>query len=450
MRIRFMQSFLISVWLVGLSLVPVRPAAAQTLTTLISFDCSTTGCGPLAGPILVGDTLYGCTTSTIFSVKTNGANFTVLNPLLDDPVPTTRLTLVGDTLYGTSGISGIGGLGLGVLCSINTAGGFPNAIYPFGSFTGDGGNPDGQLAASVDPLSGAAILYGTAQTHGGFGHGTVWVYEDIAWVYDVIVHDFSGDDGINPSGVILSSNTLYGTALFGGSFGSGTIFSVNTNGNGFTVLHHFGSVTNDGVRPQAGLTMSGNTLYGTTRFGGSMSNGIVFRINVDGTGFGILHTFTGIRDGLSSEGANPNGPLTLADNTLYGTTYYGGSLGVGTIFAVNTDGTGFTTLYNFPQVGLPGGLAIAGNVLYGMTGNTLFSLSVQPRLTISRSDTNVLLSWPASMDGFSYGGFSLQSTTNIAAPGAWTNLSVTPFIINNQSTVKQPISGAPQFFRLSK
>jgi hypothetical protein len=80
----------------------------------------------------------------------------------------------------------------------------------------------------------------------------------------------------------------------------------------------------------------------------------------------------------------------------------------------------------------------------------LFSLSVPPRLTISRSDTNVLLSWPASMDGFSYGGFRLESTTNLATPGSWTNLSVTPFIINNQSTVKQPISGAPQFFRLSQ
>lgn len=166
--------------------------------------------------------------------------------------------------------------------------------------------------------------------------------------YDVILHDFNGADGASPSGVILSSNTLYGTTLYGGTFGNGTIFSVNTNGNGFTILHHFGALTNDGVRPQSGLTLSGNTLYGTTRYGGSTGQGTVFKVNIDGTGFEILHTFTGVPNAKSDEGANPNGPLTLADNTLYGTTYYGGGWEVGTIFAVNTDGTGFAT--SFPSV----------------------------------------------------------------------------------------------------
>src|SRR3989442_1026087 len=46
----------------------------------------------------------------------------------------------------------------------------------------------------------------------------------------------------------------------------------------------------------------------------------------------------------NSDGAGPNG-LILSGDTLYGTTSFGGTSGVGTVFKVNTDGTGFTTLY---------------------------------------------------------------------------------------------------------
>ena len=58
--------------------------------------------------------------------------------------------------------------------------------------------------------------------------------------------------------------------------------------------------------------------------------------------FTTLHSFTG-----GSDGANPNAGLILSSNTLYGTTCIGGTSGNGTVFALNTDGTGFTTLHNF-------------------------------------------------------------------------------------------------------
>ena len=49
----------------------------------------------------------------------------------------------------------------------------------------------------------------------------------------------------------------------------------------------------------------------------------------------------------NSDGAIPEAGLILSGNTLYGTTYWGGTNGNGTVFAVNTNGTGFTTLYSF-------------------------------------------------------------------------------------------------------
>ena len=49
----------------------------------------------------------------------------------------------------------------------------------------------------------------------------------------------------------------------------------------------------DGANPRAGLILSGNTLYGTASNGGTSGNGTVFAVNTDGTGFTNLHSFTG-------------------------------------------------------------------------------------------------------------------------------------------------------------
>ena len=59
------------------------------------------------------------------------------------------------------------------------------------------------------------------------------------------------------------------------------------------------------------------------------------------------------------------GSLLLAANTLYGTASSGGSRGAGTVFTLNTDGTGFRTLHNFGNEGWhpEGGVIISGNTL---------------------------------------------------------------------------------------
>jgi uncharacterized repeat protein (TIGR03803 family) len=158
--------------------------------------------------------------------------------------------------------------------------------------------------------------------------------------------------------LIFSGSTLYGTTDGGGTSGSGTVFAISTNGTGFTTLHSFtagstsslGGYTNsDGANPRAELVLSGDTLYGTASQGGSSGNGTVFRLNTDGTGFTNLHSFSANPNGANSDGANPVASLILSGNILFGTTVYGGSSGAGTVFAVNTDGTGFTNLHNFTK-----------------------------------------------------------------------------------------------------
>jgi len=89
--------------------------------------------------------------------------------------------------------------------------------------------------------------------------------------------------------------------------GLGLIPAGQMTAQSFTTLHNFTGGSDDGASPKAGLIMSGNTLYGTEQGGGTSSNGTVFAVNTDGTGFTILHSFTAMvsADALDSPDTSP-------------------------------------------------------------------------------------------------------------------------------------------------
>jgi uncharacterized repeat protein (TIGR03803 family) len=169
-----------------------------------------------------------------------------------------------------------------------------------------------------------------------------------------------------------------------------------------------------------------------------------------------LHSFSPTSGalGTNSEGASPQAELILSDGILYGTTKYGGNGGSGTVFRLNTDGTGFATLYDFTAVDIVTGtnsdgahpvtgLILSSGLLYGTASaggaagyGTVFSMVAPPTLGMHRSGTNVLLTWSTN-----FTGFSLQTTTNVAPPVSWGALG-------GQYSVTNPISGKQRFFRL--
>jgi len=234
---------------------------------------------------------------------------------------------------------------------------------------------------------------------------------------------YTNSDGANPwAGMTLSGKTLYGTTPYGGSWGVGTVFKVNTDGTGFTNLHSFtaigfddssGQFTNtDGGHPHAGLILSSNILYGTAEYYGPSGSGTVFAVNTDGTGFTNWHTFPG----YPGDGDSPYAGLILSGNTLYGTTMEGGSWGVGTVFKVNTDGTGLTNLHSFTGGsdggGLLAGLVLSGNALYGMAdGSTNFAGTVFTVNTDGTGFTNLY-----SFTAFSGPFFPNGTNSDGAAP----------------------------------
>src|SRR6185312_6681057 len=142
----------------------------------------------------------------------------------------------------------------------------------------------------------------------------------------------------------LSGTTLYGMTNSGGNSPSvGTIFKINVDGTGYAILHDFNAGTTDGGNPYGQLLLSGSTLYGMTHGGGSASNnGTVFKIDTSGNNFSIIHSFAG----GSADGSHPHGGLAISGNTLFGMTPLGGA-DQGTLFKVNTDGGGLGLVHTF-------------------------------------------------------------------------------------------------------
>jgi uncharacterized repeat protein (TIGR03803 family) len=268
-------------------------------------------------------------------------------------------------------------------------------LYQFTSLSGTFANVDGAFPGAALTDAGN-VLYGTATQGGSDGGGTIFQISTNGTSFRVL-HNFiapnpnSGDpgDGAYPlSAVIINGTELYGTTSAGGPLGSGIAFRIKSDGTGFTTLHSFTAVAGDaeantdGAFPWGGLLLVGNTLYGTASRGGDAGSGTVYKLNTDGTGFSRLHSFGALdAGGNNTDGAYPLSSLILWSNALYGTTYRGGTLGTGTVFRVNLDGTGFTTLQHLGG-GPRGSLLVSSNALYGTTdsggsfgGGTIFRLN---------------------------------------------------------------------------
>ena len=228
-----------------------------------------------------------------------------------------------------------------------------------------------------------------------------------------VLHNFAGapSDGAGSGANVTfdDDGDIYGTTDFGGTNGQGVLFKLASDGTE-TILHNFAG--SEGTEPDGGVIVMGNgNIFGTAGSGGSSGNGTIFKLTAAGK-FKVLHDFS------SSDGAFIRGDL-IRDGlgNLYGTALFGGVNGDGTVFKYGADGT-FTVLHafngadgEFPEHGVV--KDSAGN-LYGATAfggasdnGSVYKLAPDGTLTTLHSFTN------GADGGFLYGGLDIDKDGNV-------------------------------------
>jgi uncharacterized repeat protein (TIGR03803 family) len=448
--------------------------------------------------LLYGTTYSGGTSNagTIYEVRPDGAGYAVLHNFTanndnatdsDGGFPYAGLTVgPGGVLFGTTSS---GGTNLaGVVFEIHADGTGYSPIHFLGTKTTvtfsltngftytyeyDAGVVDGRLLLGAD-----GRLYGAGSTGGAtalWGGGALFALNQdgseesllTSFKYPDPVLGYSPEAGL----VQATDGALYGVNDSGGTNSAGTLFRVNTDGSGFTVLHTFAA--DDGIFPQAELLQGPDgALYGTTSGGGGMVpgsstayNGTVFKLDPDGGNFAVIHKFAGGGFPLNgADGTMPVGGLTLAgDGALYGVTRMGGASNLGCIYKLNPDGRGFGIVHSFTgqadDGAFPSGSLFLGSdgALYGVAReagtnqNTgiLFKLvigslptlaittpttsgsctSTTPSITVSGTAANVaLVGWANSLGqsglatgttDWSVASLPLQNGTNVITVTAY-------------------------------
>lgn len=322
--------------------------------------------------------LYGMTVNggiqgagTAFRLNTNGLGENIFHQFINpdggdgiNPQATLAMDSSG-TWYGTT--PGGGSNGSGTVFKMNQSGSGYMILYSFGATNGDGTNPQGGVVRGRD-----GFLYGTTYYGGTNGQGAVFRIGTNGGSYQILRHFGRTNDGNNPAAGLVqgSDGYLYGTTVQGGASGQGTVFKLSTSGSGYTNLYSFAGSPTDGANPEAGVLQGADArLYGTTAQGGANYEGTVFTMDTNGCSYSTLYHFNNV----PGDGSQPEAGLMQGSNgMLFGTTYYGGTNGQGTIFTLNTNGNGYAVLYHFGNVpgdGInPQGLSMdGGGNLYGAT-----------------------------------------------------------------------------------
>ena len=257
-----------------------RVTTNGALTTLVSFN-GNNGSFPVAGLIQTADgNFYGTTLQggaygygTLFRMTSVGALTNLVSFNYNaGAYPSSVLVQGADgNLYGTTENGGASGYGtvfrvttngtLTTLVSLNYA----NGATPFAG-----------LAQGAD-----GNFYGTTYSGGTNGYGTVYKMTIDGTLSSL--YSFTGfSDGGSPWGGLVQSTdgNLYGTTQSGGTYGYGTVFRIAPGGSLATLAQFDGY---QGANPSAALVQAADgNLYGTTQTGGASGDGVIFRLTFDG------------------------------------------------------------------------------------------------------------------------------------------------------------------------
>ncbi len=260
---------------------------------------------------------------TIFKVTPAGVetvivNFTGTTGAFLGTGPQAALTLGSDgNFYGTTNSGGSGG-GFGAIFKVTPAGVFTNLVNFTGSSGANPGNaPQGPMAQGAD-----GNFYGTTSAGGVNGIGSVFKVTPAGVLTQLA--SFTGNTGSLPGtspfiGVVPGGDGhFYGTTNTGGAYGFGTIFRVASDGSVGSLYSFTGR--SDGIQPRNG----GLVLAADGRLHGGDSTGI-FRVNVPpvplaATASNVLASTATLNGSITGEAFSGTMWFEYGPGTSYGQT----------------------------------------------------------------------------------------------------------------------------------
>ena len=299
---------------------------------LLDYDGKLWGVTKFGGPKNFG---------TIFTIEYDGTGFTVVKEFDGEngAEPATGLIYSNGLLWGMATNDN---QAVGVIYTYSPS---TDELREVHNFVGsEGSNPTSILLESNNRIWGLIDNYIFNITSDDYQYTTVHTM-----------------DGSALGGLIEAGGKLWGMTRTGGGENSGTIFSIETDGTGFTIIHEFDQT--NGSTPRGELLHYDNKLWGTTAGGGENGHGVLFNIEMDGTSFNKFHDFD------NTNGGNPDGNLVESNGKLWGLCTRGGDENYGIIFSVDESET-VTNIHDFGFVDgsdANGSLVAANGLLYGLT-----------------------------------------------------------------------------------
>jgi uncharacterized repeat protein (TIGR03803 family) len=152
---------------------------------------------------------------------------------------------------------------------------------------------------------------------------------------------FPSKAGVYPRGKPCLTRDWFIVGITSGA--TPTMFRANLDGSGYSVIHSFSNASGIVDSPRSPLTEGADgILFGAGWTGGfPISGGMIYSIRADGTGYEILHQLA------SDFGFKP---VLGRDGKIYGTTPDGGSNSRGTLYRMNPDGSDYIVLHDFDSV----------------------------------------------------------------------------------------------------
>jgi uncharacterized repeat protein (TIGR03803 family) len=364
-----------------------------------------------------------------------------INTLPVQPLPVGSLIQASDgRLYGTETALAAGGYAS--VFRVNPDGSGYRVLFT------EVGNAANVVETPTAVLQGRdGRLYGYAYPSGGFGR--IFVMNTDGTGFANLYTFTGGNDGSGPNGLIQGSDgRLYGISPNGGQSGYGTVFSLGTDGSGFTVLHAGNGMLTDTAPTEILQGNDGRIYFVTTQ--SALSGPALMVINRDGTGLGKVMGF--------QSGAGTACVIQGSGGAFFAATQKAGQFGCGNLVSFNPNGSGYFNLYDFKGAGdgqAPSGLFQGSDGrLYGLSG-VLFAVGTDgsgfvtlhtfsrgsdgspPYLTpFQGSDGRI---YGATYLGGALGGGTLYAFASGGAPPVFTSSPASVMIILGQSTT---LSGA--------